>query len=126
MFVISSRISFLLARSSVVCNARIVPQFALPRMNSCSFSGAPRAETGRVWRRPCPIRLTHVGANGTLRAAHSDGAPFACSGALDMLEAIDHIGFAVRDIDESIAFYSAMFGVTAWERIAQPEQYMDV
>ena len=43
-----------------------------------------------------------------------------------MLEAIDHIGFAVRDIDESIAFYSAMFGVTDWERIALPERFMDV
>jgi methylmalonyl-CoA/ethylmalonyl-CoA epimerase len=43
-----------------------------------------------------------------------------------MLEAIDHIGFAVRDIDESIAFYSATLGVTDWERIALPERYMDV
>jgi methylmalonyl-CoA/ethylmalonyl-CoA epimerase len=43
-----------------------------------------------------------------------------------MLEAIDHIGFAVRDIDESIAFYSAMFGVTGWERSALPERFMDV
>ena len=34
-----------------------------------------------------------------------------------MLESIDHIGFAVRDIDESIAFYSAMFG----EIGAEPE-----
>jgi methylmalonyl-CoA/ethylmalonyl-CoA epimerase len=43
-----------------------------------------------------------------------------------MLEAIDHIGFAVRDIDESITFYSAMFGVTDWERITLPERFMDV
>jgi methylmalonyl-CoA/ethylmalonyl-CoA epimerase len=43
-----------------------------------------------------------------------------------MLEAIDHIGFAVRDIDESIAFYSAMFGVNDWERVALPERFMDV
>src|SRR5436190_7267818 len=43
-----------------------------------------------------------------------------------MLEAIDHIGFAVRDIDESIAFYSAMLGVTDWERIALPKRFMDV
>jgi methylmalonyl-CoA/ethylmalonyl-CoA epimerase len=43
-----------------------------------------------------------------------------------MLEAIDHIGFAVRDIDESIAFYSAMFGVNDWERVALPERSMNV
>jgi methylmalonyl-CoA/ethylmalonyl-CoA epimerase len=43
-----------------------------------------------------------------------------------MLEAIDHIGFAVRDIDASIAFYSAMFGVTDWERIVLPERFIDV
>jgi methylmalonyl-CoA/ethylmalonyl-CoA epimerase len=43
-----------------------------------------------------------------------------------MLEAIDHIGFAVRDIDESIAFYAAMFGVSDWERISMPERFMDV
>jgi methylmalonyl-CoA/ethylmalonyl-CoA epimerase len=47
-------------------------------------------------------------------------------GASGMLEAIDHIGFAVRDIDESIALYAAMFGVTEWERIAMPERFMDV
>src|SRR5262245_59313660 len=43
-----------------------------------------------------------------------------------MLEAIDHIGFAVRDIDESIAFYSTMLGVSNWERIALPDRHMDV
>jgi methylmalonyl-CoA/ethylmalonyl-CoA epimerase len=51
---------------------------------------------------------------------------FVCSGAYGMLESIDHIGFAVRDIDESIAFYSTMFGVTDWERLALPERFMDV
>jgi methylmalonyl-CoA/ethylmalonyl-CoA epimerase len=43
-----------------------------------------------------------------------------------MLNTVDHIGFAVRNIDESIAFYSAMFGVTDWDRIALPERHMDV
>jgi methylmalonyl-CoA/ethylmalonyl-CoA epimerase len=43
-----------------------------------------------------------------------------------MLEAVDHIGFAVRDIDEAIAFYSATLGVGEWERIAMPERHMDV
>ena len=51
---------------------------------------------------------------------------FVCLGASSMLEAIDHIGFAVRDIDESIAFYSTMFGVTDWERLALPDRFMDV
>jgi len=37
-----------------------------------------------------------------------------------MLESIDYIGLAVRDINESISFYSAMFGMTDWERIACP------
>jgi methylmalonyl-CoA/ethylmalonyl-CoA epimerase len=43
-----------------------------------------------------------------------------------MLEAVDHIGFAVHDIDESITFYSAMFGITDWERMALPDRFMDV
>ena len=43
-----------------------------------------------------------------------------------MLEAVDHIGFVVRDIDEAVAFYSAMFNVTSWERIAMAERHMDV
>ena len=43
-----------------------------------------------------------------------------------MLNTIDHIGIAVRDIEESIAFYSSMFGLTDWERIAMPERHMQV
>ncbi|HJZ49382.1 MAG TPA: methylmalonyl-CoA epimerase [Roseiflexaceae bacterium] len=43
-----------------------------------------------------------------------------------MLQAVDHIGFVVRDIDESIALYGALFGVTDWERIAMPDRHMDV
>lgn len=39
---------------------------------------------------------------------------------------IDHIGFAVRDIDEAIALYSQNFEIAAWERIAMPERHMDV
>lgn len=30
---------------------------------------------------------------------------------------IDHIGFAVRDIEQAVAFYSDTFGLTEWERI---------
>jgi methylmalonyl-CoA/ethylmalonyl-CoA epimerase len=43
-----------------------------------------------------------------------------------MFTNIDHIGFAVRDIEEAIAFYSSMFDVSAWERIAMPERHMAV
>jgi methylmalonyl-CoA/ethylmalonyl-CoA epimerase len=43
-----------------------------------------------------------------------------------MFTNVDHIGFAVRNIDEAIAFYSQTFGVTEWERIPMPERFMDV
>ena len=43
-----------------------------------------------------------------------------------MFEAVDHIAFAVRDIDEAIAFYSKMFDVTEWERIPMPERHQMV
>jgi methylmalonyl-CoA/ethylmalonyl-CoA epimerase len=41
-----------------------------------------------------------------------------------MFKSVDHIGFAVRDIDEAIAFYTRMFDVSAWERVAMPERHM--
>ncbi len=43
-----------------------------------------------------------------------------------MFTNVDHIGFAVRNIDEAIAFYSQTFGVSNWERIPMPERFMDV
>jgi methylmalonyl-CoA/ethylmalonyl-CoA epimerase len=43
-----------------------------------------------------------------------------------MFTNIDHIGFAVRDIEEAIGFYSSMFDVSTWERIAMPERQMAV
>jgi methylmalonyl-CoA/ethylmalonyl-CoA epimerase len=43
-----------------------------------------------------------------------------------MFKAIDHIGFAVRNIDEAISFYTSMFGVSGWERLAMPERHMAV
>lgn len=43
-----------------------------------------------------------------------------------MFTHVDHIGFAVRNIDEAITFYSQMFDVTEWERIPMPERSMDV
>ena len=40
-----------------------------------------------------------------------------------MFETVDHIAFAVRDIEEAIAFYSKMFDVVDWERIPMPERH---
>jgi methylmalonyl-CoA/ethylmalonyl-CoA epimerase len=42
-----------------------------------------------------------------------------------MFTHVDHLGFAVQDIDEAVDFYSRTFGVSEWERIAMPERYMD-
>jgi methylmalonyl-CoA/ethylmalonyl-CoA epimerase len=39
---------------------------------------------------------------------------------------IDHIGFAVADLDAAIAFYGATFGVTVWERLSLPDRHLDV
>jgi len=41
-----------------------------------------------------------------------------------MFTHVDHIGFAVRDIEEAVAFYSRVFDVSDWERIAMPERHM--
>jgi methylmalonyl-CoA/ethylmalonyl-CoA epimerase len=43
-----------------------------------------------------------------------------------MFTCVDHLGFAVRDIEEAVAFYSATFDITEWERIAMPERHMSV
>jgi methylmalonyl-CoA/ethylmalonyl-CoA epimerase len=43
-----------------------------------------------------------------------------------MFTYVDHLGFAVRDIEEAIEFYSRAFGVADWERIAMPERHMAV
>src|SRR5919198_560991 len=43
-----------------------------------------------------------------------------------MFTHIDHIGFAVLDIEEAIAFYSQAFGIAQWERIAMPDRHMAV
>jgi methylmalonyl-CoA/ethylmalonyl-CoA epimerase len=43
-----------------------------------------------------------------------------------MFRSVDHIGFAVRDIDQAIAFYRATFGVDEWERLEMPERQMSV
>ncbi len=43
-----------------------------------------------------------------------------------MFKAVDHIGFVVRDVDEAVALYTHMFGVSAWEQIAMPDRHMRV
>ena len=43
-----------------------------------------------------------------------------------MFTHVDHIGFAVLDIEEAIAFYSQTFGLAQWERIAMPDRHMTV
>src|SRR6185295_1836655 len=43
-----------------------------------------------------------------------------------MLNCVDHLGFAVRDIEEAIAFYSRTLDISEWERVAMPERHMDV
>lgn len=43
-----------------------------------------------------------------------------------MFTIVDHIGFAVRDVEEAIAFYSQAFGLTEWERISMPERHMAI
>ena len=43
-----------------------------------------------------------------------------------MFTAVDHIGFAVRDIEQAISLYGAMFDVVEWERIPMPERHMVV
>jgi methylmalonyl-CoA/ethylmalonyl-CoA epimerase len=43
-----------------------------------------------------------------------------------MFTYVDHLGFAVRNIEEAIDFYSRTFDVSEWERIAMPERHMEV
>lgn len=43
-----------------------------------------------------------------------------------MFTHVDHIGFAVADVEAGIAFYSQAFGLTEWERISMPERHMVV
>jgi methylmalonyl-CoA/ethylmalonyl-CoA epimerase len=43
-----------------------------------------------------------------------------------MFDIVDHIGFAVKDLDESIAFYQQTFGLNEWERISMPDRNMEM
>jgi methylmalonyl-CoA/ethylmalonyl-CoA epimerase len=45
---------------------------------------------------------------------------------MHMLTHVDHIGFAVRDLDEATEFYRRTFGVSEWERIDLPERHTAV
>ncbi|HMO59003.1 MAG TPA: methylmalonyl-CoA epimerase [Roseiflexaceae bacterium] len=37
---------------------------------------------------------------------------------------VDHIGLAVRDLDEAVELYRSSFAITDWERIELPERHM--
>jgi len=41
-----------------------------------------------------------------------------------MFTLIDHIGMAVEDLDQAVAFYEDSFGVQDWERCEMPERSM--
>ena len=43
-----------------------------------------------------------------------------------MFSRVDHIGFAVSDIEQAVTFYSHAFQVTEWERIELTERHMTV
>ncbi|RRR76867.1 MAG: methylmalonyl-CoA epimerase [Candidatus Viridilinea halotolerans] len=43
-----------------------------------------------------------------------------------MFTHVDHIGLAVRDVEEGIAFYTQAFGITEWERISLADRHMAV
>jgi methylmalonyl-CoA/ethylmalonyl-CoA epimerase len=43
-----------------------------------------------------------------------------------MFTHVDHIGLAVHDVEEAIAFYSQAFGMTDWERISLADRHMAV
>jgi len=43
-----------------------------------------------------------------------------------MFTCVDHLGFAVQDIEAAIDFYTRTFDIAAWERIAMPERHMSV
>lgn len=43
-----------------------------------------------------------------------------------MFTHVDHLGFAVSDLPQAIAFYRDSFGIDEWERIELPERHMAV
>jgi methylmalonyl-CoA/ethylmalonyl-CoA epimerase len=43
-----------------------------------------------------------------------------------MFSQIDHIGFVVNDIEAAVAYYSAAFELTEWERLTLPERHASI
>jgi len=43
-----------------------------------------------------------------------------------MFTQVDHIGFAVHNLEDAITFYSQAFGLREWERIDLPDRHMAV
>ncbi len=43
-----------------------------------------------------------------------------------MFSLVDHIGFAVADLEEAIAYYTRAFDLGEWERISLPDRHMEV
>jgi methylmalonyl-CoA/ethylmalonyl-CoA epimerase len=41
-----------------------------------------------------------------------------------MFTHVDHIGLAVHDLEEAIAYYEKAFGIHEWERIEMPDRHM--
>jgi methylmalonyl-CoA/ethylmalonyl-CoA epimerase len=50
------------------------------------------------------------------------GAPSAAAVLGPLVERIDHVGLAVRDLDEAIAFYARVFGLSAVHEEVNEEQ----
>ncbi len=59
----------------------------------------------------------------TLATAAGSGPPYAGPmSADDLFTAIDHVGVAVRDLDEAIAFYESTYGMTMLHQETNEEQ----
>lgn len=43
-----------------------------------------------------------------------------------MFTEVDHIGIAVEDVEQAVAFYEQAFGVGGWERVEMPERHMRI
>ncbi len=43
-----------------------------------------------------------------------------------MFKRVDHLGFAVHNIDQAVEFYQHAFGISEWERIDLPERHTAV
>lgn len=43
-----------------------------------------------------------------------------------MFTHVDHIGFAVKDLDQAVEFYTNAFNITEWERISMADRGMEM